>query len=148
MKILSTSKLRAIIVAAVLAIAIFSPALHGQDVGMIGKVNVPFAFVTASGHHFDAGVYTIRMENPHTSLIKGESDSAFAWTSIEDNAQPAEASKAAFRRYGNQYFLSGITVAGKSRRLYFQPSKAERQMQIVGHPTAPTNVALSLLATR
>jgi hypothetical protein len=148
MNTLSIGKFRVSIFAAVVAVAAFSPALHGQDVGMIGKVNVPFAFETASGHRFDAGVYTIHMENTHTLLIKGVSDSGLAWTSIEDNAQSAEASKATFRKYGNQYFLSEITVAGKSRRLYFQPSKTENQLRIAGNKTAPTNVELSLATAR
>jgi hypothetical protein len=116
MNILSTSKFRAGLFAAVLAVAPLSPALHAQDVGMIGKMNVPFAFETTSGHHFNPGVYSIRMDSPHTMLIRGDSDSALTMAAIEDNGQPAKNGKATFRRYGSQYFLSEITVAGRSRR--------------------------------
>jgi hypothetical protein len=147
MSTLSISKFRAGLFAAVLAVVPFTPTAHAQDVGMMGQVNVPFAFETGAGHHFTAGVYTIRMENMHTLLIKGASDSALTMTTVEDNAQPAKSGKAMFRKYGNQYFLGEITIAGKSRRLYFQPSKAESRLQIGGNKNMPNTVELALLQT-
>ena len=81
MSTLSISKFRAGLFAAVLAVAPLSPALHGQDVGMVAKVNVPFAFETASGHRFAPGVYSVRMEGLHTLLIRGDSDSSLTMTS-------------------------------------------------------------------
>jgi hypothetical protein len=100
---------------------------------------------TASGHHFNPGIYTVRMENMHTLLIKGQSDSGLAMTSVEDNAQPAKLGKAVFQRYGNRYFLSEISIAGQSRHIHVVPSKAESQLQIAGNNTAPTAVELALL---
>src|ERR1700677_4892 len=111
MSTLSISKFRAGLFAAVLAVAPLSPALHGQDVGMIARVNVPFAFETASGHHFAPGVYSVRMEGLHTLLIRGASDAALTLSTSED-AQTAERGKATFHRYGHQYFLTEITIAG------------------------------------
>jgi hypothetical protein len=147
MSTLSISKFRAGLFAAVLAVAPLSPALHGQDIGMVAKVNVPFAFETASGHHFAPGVYSVRMESLHTLLIRGDSDSALTMSSLEDNSQTAKVGKATFRKYGNQYFLNEITVAGKSRRIAFATSKAERRAQVAAEKTPPTNVELALLAT-
>ena len=147
MSTLSISKFRAGLFAAVLAVAPLSPALHGQDVGMVAKVNVPFAFETASGHHFAPGVYSVRMESLHTLLIRGDSDSALTMTSLEDNGQTAKIGKATFRKYGNQYFLSEITVAGKSRRITFAKSKAENRAQVAAEKTPATNVELALLET-
>jgi hypothetical protein len=147
MSTLSISKFRAGLFAAVLAVAPLSPALHGQDIGMVAKVNVPFAFETASGHHFAPGVYSVRMESLHTLLIRGDSDSALTMTSFEDNSQRAKVGKATFRKYGNQYFLSEITVAGQSRRIAFATSKAERRAQVAAAKTPPTNVELALLET-
>ena len=147
MSTLSISKFRAGLFAAVLAVAPLSPALHGQDVGMFAKMNVPFAFETASGHHFAPGVYSVRMENLHTLLIRGDSDSALTMTTLEDNGQVAKTGKATFHRYGNEYFLSEITVAGKSRQIRFAKSKAENQMEIAAEKTPPTNVELALLET-
>jgi hypothetical protein len=147
MSTLSISKFRAGLFAAVLAVAPLSPALHGQDIGMVAKVNVPFAFETASGHHFAPGVYSVRMESLHTLLIRGDSDSALTMTSLEDNSQTAKVGKATFLKYGSQYFLSEITVAGKSRRIAFATSKAEQRAQVAAEKTPPTNVELALLET-
>jgi hypothetical protein len=147
MSTLSISKFRAGLFAAVLAVAPLSPALHGQDVGMFAKMNVPFAFETASGHHFAPGVYSVRMESLHTLLVKGDSDSALTMTTLEDNGQVAKTGKATFHRYGNQYFLSEITVAGKSRQIHFAKSKAENRAQLAAEKTPATNVELALLET-
>jgi hypothetical protein len=147
MSTLSISKFRAGLFAAVLAVAPLSPALHGQDVGMVAKVNVPFAFETASGHHFAPGVYSVRMEGLHTLLIRSDSDSALTMSTLEDNAQVAKTGKAIFRRYGNQYFLTEITVAGRSRQIHFAKSRAENQMEIAAEKTPSTNVELALLET-
>jgi hypothetical protein len=147
MKTLSISKFSAGLFAAVLAVAPLSSALHGQDLGMVAKVNVPFAFETASGHHFAPGVYSVKMESLHTLLIRGDSDSALTMTTVEDNGQTVKSGKATFRRYGNQYFLSEITVSGKSRQLHFAKSKAENRAQIAAEKLPPTNVELALLET-
>ncbi len=147
MSTLLISKLRAGLFAAVLAVTPLSPALHAQDIGMFAKMNVPFAFETASGHHFAPGVYSVSMDSLHTLLIRGDSDSALTMTTLEDNGQMAKTGKATFRKCGNQYFLSEITVAGRSRRIYFAKSKAEKQMEIAAEKTPSTNVELALLET-
>jgi hypothetical protein len=141
---LSISKFRAAIIAAVLAVTPLSPACRAQDVGMLAQVNVPFAFETASGH-FTAGVYTIRMENEHTLRVQGKYQSGLAMTWVDDDAQPAKTGKALFQKYGDQYFLSEISIAGKSRHLHFRPSRAEQQLQIAGTKTTPMNVELALM---
>src|SRR5580698_3660489 len=98
MRAISISKFRLGLFAAVLAVAPLSPALHAQNVGIIVKVDVPFAFQTASGHHFNPGIYSIKMENVHTLLIRGDSDVALTSAIAEDNAQPAKTGRATFRR--------------------------------------------------
>jgi len=149
MSTLLISKFRAGLFAAVLAVAPLAPALHGQDIGMVAKMNVPFAFETASGHHFAPGVYSVRMDSIHTVLIRGDSDSALTMTSVEDNGQITKTGNATFHKYGNQYFLSEITVTGKSRQIHFAKSKAENRAQIAAEKTPATNVELALLeATR
>jgi hypothetical protein len=147
MSTLSISKFRAGLFAAVLAVAPLSPALHGQDLGMFAKMNVPFAFETASGHHFAPGVYSVRMENLHTLLIRGDSDSGLTMTTLEDNGQVAKTGEATFHRYGNQYFLTEITVAGRSRQIHFAKSKAENRAQVAQEQIPATDVELALLET-
>jgi hypothetical protein len=138
----SKSIFRASLFAALLAVATVSPKMHAQDVGMTGQVNVPFAFETANGEHFNAGVYKLQMQNDHTLLIRGTMNGGLVMTTIEDNAQPAKTGKACFHKYGNTYFLSEINVAGQSRRIYLRPSKKEMQ---VGGSTMPGSVELALL---
>ena len=145
MKAISISKFRAGLFAAVLTLAPLSPALHAQDVGMAAKVDVPFAFEAASGHQFSPGVYTVRMENEHTLLIKGATDSGLTMITMVDNDEPAVSGKARFHRYGNRYFLSEISVAGHSRRLEFRPAKAERELQIASGKTGPTTLDVAVL---
>jgi hypothetical protein len=147
MSTLSISKFRAGLFAAVLAVAPLSPALHGQDSGMVAKITVPFAFETASGHHFAPGVYSVRLDSPHTLLIRSDSDAALTMTSVQDNGHTAKTGYATFHKYGNQYFLTEITVAGRSREIHFAKSKAENRAQIAADKTAPTNLELALLET-
>jgi hypothetical protein len=142
MSTLSMLKFRASIFAAVIAIAPLSPALHAQDSGMAAQVNVPFGFQTGS-QHYAPGVYTIEMANDYTLMITGSSKSSMALTSVVDNAQPAKRGTAVFHKYGNQYFLSEITVAGKSRSLHLTPSRNESELR--RGEKKPAGVELSLL---
>jgi hypothetical protein len=111
---------------------------------MAARVNIPFGFQTDS-QHFAPGVYTLEMENDHTLLIRGASQSWMALTSVEDKAQPAKRGTAVFHKYGDHYFLSEITVAGTSRYLHLTPSRTESQLRRGQKKTAPDGVELSLL---
>lgn len=144
MSTFSTLKFRAAMIAAVLAISPLSPACSAQDAGMLVQVNVPFAFDTDSGH-FAAGVYTIRTENEHILRFQGKSQSELVMTWVEDNAQPAKTGKAVFQKYGDHYFLSEISIVGKSRQLHFWPSRAEQELQVAGNKTAPVGVEVALM---
>jgi hypothetical protein len=144
MSTLSMLKFRASIFAAVLTIVPMSPALHAQDADMAAEVNVPFAFNTAS-QHYAPGLYRLRMESEDTLLIQGGSNSHLAMVRTEDEAQRVKTGKAVFHKYGNQYFLSEIAVAGTSRHLHFAPSKREKEAQIAQDKKAPEGVELSLL---
>jgi len=147
MSTLSMLKFRASIFAAVLAVAPLSPTSHAQDAGVIGQVNVPFAFDSGS-HHYQAGAYTIRMENEHTLLLRGAAGSGLAMTWMEDNSQPVKNGKAVFQKYGNHYSLSEISITGSSRHIYLRPSKAEAQMRVAGNKNAPTPVEIALNESR
>jgi hypothetical protein len=147
MSTLSMLKFRVSIFTAVLAFAPLSPASHAQSAGAFAKVNVPFAFETASGH-YPAGVYTLRMETPSVLMIRGVSDAGLVMmTAVEDNGQRVKSGVAVFHRYGNRYFLREISATGESRRLHLQPSKAEKQMQIAASKTAPASLEVALIET-
>jgi hypothetical protein len=144
MSTLSMLKFRASIFAAVLTLAPFSPASHAQDGGTVAQVNVPFAFNTAS-QHYAPGMYRIHMQNEYTLLIQGASESHLAIVRTEDNSQTVKTGKAVFHKYGDQYFLSEITVQGTNRHVYLTPSKREREERIAQNKKAPAGVELSLL---
>lgn len=147
MNIVSTSKFRSGVVAAVLVVALFSPVCQAQDVGSLVEINVPFAFETASGQQFNPGVYVLRVENVHTVLIQGTSKTGFIVAGVADNGERAKRGKATFLRYGKHYVLGEITVAGNSRRLQLMSSKMANRLQIATGNAAPGRVELALLGT-
>jgi hypothetical protein len=146
MSTFSMSKVPATFIAAVLAVASLAPVLRAQDSGFKAKVNVPFAFETAAGQHFTAGVYTIRTDRAETMLIEGKSTSGLAMTQLANDGQRAKAGKAVFTKYGDKYFLRAVWVRGNSSHLVCNESKAERRLQVAGNQ-APNNVQLALLDT-
>jgi hypothetical protein len=146
MSTFSMSKVPATFIAAVLAVASLAPALRAQDSGFKAKVNVPFAFETATGQYFAAGVYTIRMDRAETMVIQGKSNSGLAMTQLANDGQPAKTGKAVFTKYGEKYFLREVWVTGNSGHLLCNESKAERRLQVARNQ-APSNVQLALLDT-
>ena len=78
-------------------------------------------------------------------LVRGASSSGYATAWTEFDRQSVERGKAIFHRYGDQYFLNEISVAGSSRHIFVRPSKTENQLQIAANKTAPTGVVIALL---
>jgi hypothetical protein len=138
-----TSTFRASLLAGVLAVVAQSPMIQAQDAGVLGQMNVPFAFEVAS-QHFTAGVYKIRVANDYVLIVQGKSGSGLVMTTVDNDREPAAASKATFRKYGDQYFLGDISSAGRSRHLHFAVSKTESQLRI-GTKSEPTGTELAIL---
>jgi hypothetical protein len=141
-------KVPAGLIAAVLAVASSAPAAQAQDPGLAAKMNVPFAFQTASGQHFAPGVYTIRMNDELSTvmLIRSNTSSGLVVTQLASDGQPATEGKAVFTHYGDQYFLRTVWVAGETSHLICDKSKAERESQIAaGKAKANTAVEVALL---
>jgi hypothetical protein len=130
-------------IAAVLAVASSAPAAQAQDGAFAAKMNVPFAFQTASGQHFAPGIYTIRMNSQQTMLIRGATGSGLAMTQLANDGLPATQGKAVFTHHGDQYFLRAVWVAGNSSHLICGKLKAERESQIAsGKASTAVEVAL------
>jgi hypothetical protein len=139
------SKVRATLLAIVFAGAALSPALHAQDLKDAVIVNVPFAFQNGS-QHLNAGLYTISMDYQNVATIRGESASGFSMTGSDVDLQPSKTTKVVFRKYGDQYFLHEIWVAGDTSHTYFPTSKVERR-ELSANRTAPTTVVVAALET-
>jgi hypothetical protein len=136
-------KVPAGLIAAVLAVASSAPAAQAQDEGFVAKMNVPFAFQTASGQHFAPGVYTVSMNGPQSMLIRSNTTSGLTLTQLANDGQPATQGKAVFTHYGDQYFLRTVWVAGNTSHLICGRSKAERESHIVaGKLSTAVEVAL------
>lgn len=136
-------KVPASLIAAVLAIASSAPAAQAQSPGFAAKLDVPFAFQTASGQHFAPGVYTISMNGDQSMMIRGNTKAGMAMTQLASDGLPATEGKAVFTHYGDQYFLRSVWVAGNTSHLICNSSKAERKSQIAaGKTSAAVEVAL------
>ena len=121
-----TRAIRVLIASLFLGTALLAGA---QDVV---RVQVPFDF-HVNGQTLPAGTYTVRRVYDHDNVllrISGGHDAASATflTNLADSAHPGAA--LAFRRYGDAYFLSGIT--NESGKFSVQRSKEERLLAIKG----------------
>lgn len=143
MSTLQVSKVRAILLAIILAGAPLSPASHAQDLEGAVIVNVPFAFQNGS-QHLSAGLYTISISYQNIASIRGESRSGLAMTGSDEDRQPSKTTRVVFLKYGDQYFLHQIWVAGETSHAYFLESKKER-LETSANRTAPTSVVVAAL---
>jgi hypothetical protein len=136
-------KVPASLIAAVLAIASSVPAAQAQSPGFAAKMDVPFAFQTASGQHFAPGIYTVSMNGDQSMMIRGNTKAGMALTQLASDGLPATQGKAVFTHYGDQYFLRSVWVAGNTSHLICNSSKAERKSQIAaGKASTAVEVAL------
>ena len=137
-------KVPAGLIAAVLAVASLAPVAQAQDSGFAARMNVPFAFQTATGQHFGPGVYTIHMNGQQTMLIQGTGASGMVLTQVANDGEPASRGKAVFAHHGDQYFLRTVWVAGKASHLICNTAKAEQRSQVASDRTS-TAVEVALL---
>lgn len=122
-------KVPAGLIAAVLAVASWASVAVAQDSPFAARVDVPFAFQTATGQHFAPGVYTITIDG-QTLMIRGKSEVGLTLTQLAYDGQPATKGKAVFALRGDRYFLRAVWVAGNSSHLLCNTSKAERAVEI------------------
>jgi hypothetical protein len=143
MSTLSKWKFSASLIAVILAVAPSSLVSQAQFVDASMVVNVPFAFGDGS-QNFAAGQYSIRMDDQKILAIRGQSNSGFAMVWFERDSHPADTTKVVFRKYGDQYFLSEIWIAGESTHTYRLPSKQEKREE-AANKEAPTEVVVAAL---
>jgi opacity protein-like surface antigen len=133
--------------AAVVAAASMSAAAYGQSQRTPLRVDVPFAFESGN-RHLPAGVYTIKMEGENVTGVHGTAASDFAVSHREQNNQPAQSSKVVFRKYGDQYVLSEVWIAGLTSHTQCVETKTEKQMELASGAVPPeTVVELAQLET-
>lgn len=123
------TKVSARLIAAVLAVASTAIVAQAQNRTFAARVNVPFAFETTTGQHFQPGVYTIRDMGMQTMLIGGANANGLTIYSVDPLGAPVSQGKAIFTHYGDKYYLRSVSTTGSSTRLLFSKSKEERQLQ-------------------
>jgi hypothetical protein len=140
------AKFSARFTAAILAVASLTPFAQAQSEPHAVQLNVPFAFETQLGQHFQPGVYIFSIVNSQSLLIRNANSNGMAMFQRQDNERvSAPQSKAVFTHYGNKYYLYSVSLPGSSTRLQFGRSKAERQSQVASRkPFAATELAFLL----
>jgi hypothetical protein len=98
-------------------------------------VNIPFDF-TVGETRFPAGKYTLRriaLPSSYDRLViqsaDGRGDSHTGVTRPNRTSQAPKQSKLVFNRYGDQYFLSQVWIAGSDTGRDLFPSRNERNLR-------------------
>ena len=115
-----------------MAIAIFVTTIaiasaQAQSAPMV-SVTIPFDFEVA-GKTLKAGDYQVRMEGSQSTLKIENRDTlrtTFVTISPLEHRDIQDQSKLVFNRYGNQYFLAQVWVAGRSSGQEVRQSSTER----------------------
>ena len=92
------------------------------------SVSIPFDFEVA-GRTMKAGDYQVRMEGSRSTLKIENRDSlhtTFVTISPLQRADIQNESKLVFNRYGNQYFLAQVWIAGRTSGEEVRQSTTER----------------------
>jgi len=92
------------------------------------SVSIPFDFEVA-GKTMKAGDYQVRMEGSRSTLKIENRDSlhtTFVTISPLQRADIQNESKLVFNRYGNQYFLAQVWIAGRTSGEEVRQSTTER----------------------
>lgn len=105
---------------------------RAQDAGTM-TVNIPFNFAI-SGATLPAGEYYVRrtIEGAHVLIqVRGNDNSRTVYLPIHPvtGGDMQTASKLVFRKYGGQYFLSQVWIAGRRDGEELRKTSSERMLQ-------------------
>jgi hypothetical protein len=142
-----TSNLRTIALAALVAVASLSQALHAQSDPIHSQVTVPFSFDYGKAH-FGQGTYIISMDNQSVLSIRTvEGRTTMAMAQLSFDPRPAKSGVVTFRKYGDRYFLEEVSVAGSEAHVSVYESQAEKHAarELAMRGQEATQVALALL---
>jgi hypothetical protein len=108
--------------------------------------HVPFAF-SLGGKVYPSGLYSFTLGNGSGSKIVllralDGSDGGFVQAGIVDESKLTETT-VKFRRYGDNYLLASLSLAGDDISVQFTPTRAEREMMVRNR-----GEAVSILASR
>ena len=103
---------------------------NAQLEGPIVNVKIPFNF-SIGAQSFAAGEYSLKPSLQHTMLLRDQRGQALAnilWARSVESSEVPSSTKLVFSRYGGQYFLAQILVAGNGIGQELVKSPAELEM--------------------
>jgi hypothetical protein len=126
-----------------LGLLLLTASAYAQTVNL--KAKVPFNFVL-SGRTLPSGEYTLQsLESvDHALVIRGADQKASIFLSNTcASLNASERTKLIFARYGNQYFLSQIWMAGNNTG--YQLPKSHREIEVARNSTVEKVIVLAAL---
>ena len=136
----------------IMAVAMFMTTIavasaRAQNAPMV-SVSIPFDFEVA-GKTMKAGDYQLRLEGSRSTLKIENRDTlhtTFVTISPLQRTDIQDQSKLVFNRYGSQYFLSQVWIAGRSGGEEVRQGAAERgirrEMAALGHRPDRVEIAV------
>jgi hypothetical protein len=139
------TNIRTIAVAALVSIASLCSALHAQTATIYARFNVPFSF-DCGKTHLSAGVYTMTVEDGRV-LVLGSSrnQSILALVQMDYAATRSSRTLATFTKYGDRYFLAGITERGNNASVSESGAEKRAARELAMRGEVGTQVALAML---
>lgn len=142
-----TTILRSALSAFVLGLATLATAPRALAQETVARVNIPFDFQYGSTH-LKAGHYLVSMKSDQIMAVQGKRSAMelVRWETTSNNT-PTQTGKLVFRRYGDQYVLKQVWIAGEDEHIQCPKSNSERRLQeeLAQNSTPATDVEIALL---
>lgn len=136
---------RILVVAALAAAPLLSPALHAQiPDGM--QVKVPFAF-NFGAQHFAPGTYSVSMLYSNVLCVSNAAKSGVAAIQSGTSSRGLNANYLIFRKYGDRYFLAEYHPFRSTTLIRIPESRTERGVarEFARNNSSHGNVQMALL---
>ncbi|MGA8090701.1 MAG: hypothetical protein WCA10_25730 [Terracidiphilus sp.] len=114
-------------IAALVAAAALSPALHAQSTML--KAQVPFAFEFGRAH-MEPGTYTFDLRNLDLVILRNQNGSSYLDPTRTDfHDRPSETGRLVFKKFGEHYVLCEARIPGSIRYLSIYHAGRKRWMK-------------------
>lgn len=120
------------------------PGLVSAQVRKVIKADVPFDFI-ANGKSMPAGECTIQVRGEGQSmlLISSGKEHLFVSPNSAETLNPSEKTVLVFHRYGDRYFLSGISREGETSGYELPASRVEKELRAQKAPEGDVTLLAS-----
>ncbi len=105
--------------AALAAVASLAPIAQAQSTPISIRANVPFAFDYGT-KHLPAGTYIFSFTDDLVT-VSGASGTFIGWAKMAYDPGRVNETRVIFHRYGDYYFLDGLTINGGGAQIHCCP---------------------------